>query len=129
MDHVSVWGSVSAVDHRSVAALELMPKGGEVIPLALSRYDTLKKKLETCGGVFGDQADHRAFFPWCMAEKKKGFPFCKRPNLPQGVKSTKIGEGFGDPNGSPFSLPHADCGKNKGLLAKIRPTALCLYQS
>ena len=49
MEHVSVWGSVSAVDHRSVAALELTPKGGEVIPLALSRYDTLKKKLETCG--------------------------------------------------------------------------------
>ena len=71
MEHVSVWGSVSTMDHRSVAALELMPKGGEVIPLALSRYDTLLKKLETCGGVFGDQADHRAFFPWCMAEKKK----------------------------------------------------------
>ena len=70
MEHVSVWGSVSAVDHRSIAALELMPKGGEVIPLALSRYDTLKKKLETCGGFFGDQADHGAFFPWCMAEKK-----------------------------------------------------------
>ena len=30
MEHVSVWGSVSAVDHRSVAALELMPKGGEL---------------------------------------------------------------------------------------------------
>ena len=71
MEHVSVWGSVSAVDHRLVAALELMPKGGEVIPLALSRYDTLKKKVETCGGVFGDQADHRAFFPRRMAEKKK----------------------------------------------------------
>ena len=71
MEHVSVWGSVSAVDHRSVAALELMPKDGEVIPLALSRYDTLKKKLETCGGVFGDQADHRAFFPWRMAKKKR----------------------------------------------------------
>ena len=44
MKHVLVWGSVSAVDHRSVAALELMPMGGEVIPLALSRYDTLKKR-------------------------------------------------------------------------------------
>ena len=64
MEDVSVWGSVSAVDHRSVAALELMP-------LALSRYDTLKKKLETCGGVFGDQADHRAFFPWAHGQKKK----------------------------------------------------------
>ena len=50
MEHVSVWGSVSAVDHRSVAALELMSKGGEVIPLILSRY-TLLKKLETCGEV------------------------------------------------------------------------------
>ena len=76
MEHVSVWGSDSAVDHRSVAVLEHMPKGGEVIPLALSRYDTLKKKLETCGGVFGDQADHRAFFPWRMAETKikRGWP-------------------------------------------------------
>ena len=79
MEHVSVWGSVSAVDHRSVAALELMPKGEEVIPLALSRYDTLKKKLETCGGVFGDQADHRVFFPWRMAEKKKRDQFLAIP--------------------------------------------------
>ena len=49
MEHVSVWSSFSAVDHMSVAALELMAKGGEVIPLAVSRYDTLKKKLEPVG--------------------------------------------------------------------------------
>ena len=73
MEHVSIWGSVNAVDHRSVAALELMPKGREVMPLALSRYDTLKKKLEPCGGDFGDRADHGAFLPRRMAEKKKDF--------------------------------------------------------
>ena len=85
MEHVSVWGSVSAVDHRSVSALELMPKGEQVIPLAL-RYDTLKKKLETCGGVFGDQADHRAFFPWRMAEKKK-----RKKKLSKEIASRPLG--------------------------------------
>ena len=37
MEHVSVCGSVSAVNNRPVAASELMPRDGEVIPLALSR--------------------------------------------------------------------------------------------
>ena len=81
MEHVSIWGSVNAVDHRSVAALELMPKGREVMPLALSRYDTLKKKLEPCGGDFGDEQIMELFFPGAWPKKRKTFMGCSHSLL------------------------------------------------